>query len=639
MVKHHFLVLVMLMGFSFNSISQCPANIDFERGDFEGWVCYMGTTDVVNGQNVITLRPVAGPVADRHVMLSSSPGDGLDQYGGFPKNCPNGSGHSVRLGNNDGTGEAEGLSYTFTIPDTANKYSLTYSYAVVIQDPGHRVEEQPRMVVEVYNVTDEELITCSSYSFVANNSLPGFQTSPNPGGSCPVLYKDWSSNTINLDGFQGKTIKFFVKTADCIFEAHFGYAYFDVTTDCSSSLQGAVFCKDDDVITVTAPLGYMSYHWFNYNFTQSLGTSGSLQLSPPPRPGTEVALEVTPFPGYGCVDTLFQVLDTVKISADAGEDKIPCNRIPAQIGTTGVSGFVYSWSPVNGLSDPASANTFANPDVLTVYELTVRSNEGGCVSKDSVTVNPQIIDNTLHLSGSPSFCLGNPDAAILNVTQADSVQWFKNDQPLNGVVNVTYHVTGSGEYYAMLYNDLCADPLRTNRIMITVDTAKQGVKYPDIDVPINFPVRLQARDFADRVLWSPVSQLDNPVLTQPYFRGTNTELYTIYLKTQSGCVTADTQLVRTYKKIDIYVPTAFTPNGDGINDYLRPLLFGFEKINHFKVYNRWGKLVFSTDKDLPGWDGRINNRPQEMQTLIWVIEAVDVDGQIHHKTGTTMMLP
>ncbi|MES1222663.1 MAG: hypothetical protein ABUT20_44620, partial [Bacteroidota bacterium] len=101
----------------FCSVSaQCPPNIDFEKGDFSGWDCWIGThyIDGATGKDVIDLgaAPVA-PVPGRHIMLSSNPGDGVDLYGRFPKNCPNGSGHSVQVGDATvGTPKAQGISYT-----------------------------------------------------------------------------------------------------------------------------------------------------------------------------------------------------------------------------------------------------------------------------------------------------------------------------------------------------------------------------------------------------------------------------------------------------------------------------------------------------------------------------------------------
>ncbi len=621
------------------SLAQCPSNLDFESGTFDGWTCYVGNTEAEIGQNFVYLGAVPGPLPNRHTMLSAIPGDGVDEYGGFPKNCPNGSGHSIKLGNDTGSGEAEGLSYTFTIPATADKYSLTYNYAVVIQDPGHLVIEQPRMQIEIFNVTDNEVLNCSSFSFVANNSLPGFQVSPNPGGPTPVLYKDWSANTINLDGLQNKTIRFFVKTADCTYQAHFGYAYIDIVASCNSNLTGAIFCKDDASITVDAPQGYQSYVCYNSDYTKELGNTQLLQLTPAPAPGTAVAVELTPYPGYGCKDTLLQILDTIGVEAFAGLDAAPCNVTPIQLGAFPVGGFLYSWEPSIGLSNAAVANPLATPLVETEYILTVRSNQGGCNSKDSVTISPQIIDDRLEISGNRVFCLGNADRAILSVVPSDSIQWFRNDIAIPGAQSPQYAVTQTGNYYALLFNNSCAAPVETSSIDIAVDTAVAGIKNPDKEAAKNFPVQLEARSIGNMATWLPSTQLTDPFIYDPYFRGMSNQLYTIQLESASGCITIDTQFVKTYKKIEIYVPNVFTPNGDGRNDFLRPLLLGFKRVNYFRIYNRWGKLLYTTNTDLPGWNGRVNNILQEPQTVVWTIEAEDIDGKLHTRSGSTILLP
>jgi len=635
-----YLPVLLISLFSYkSSFSQCPSNLDFESGSFDGWQCYIGIVESDISVNNIYLNPVPGPVTDRHTMLSSNPGDGLDEYGGFPKNCPNGSGHSIKLGNSLGSGQAEGVSYDFLIPLNADKYRLTYQYAVVIQDPGHTVSEQPRMQIEIINLTDNVVLNCSSFSFVANNSLPGFQVSPNPGGLTPVLFKDWTSNTVNLDGLQGKNIRFFVKTADCTFQAHFGYAYIDISAECNSFLSGAKYCSLDTAIDVKAPLGYQSYNWYNANFTSLLGTSQTLHLAPPPPPGTIVAVELNPFPGYGCRDTLIQQLDTINVVANAGPDLLPCNLDPVQIGGIPVNGLLYNWTPSTGLSDPNSPNPFVVTDTFIRYQLKVSSPLGGCQSFDSITISPQHISTTLQLDGKTIFCAGSPNPTILQSASADSIQWFLNSSPIFNANQQQYTVQQTGEYFALLYNDNCTEPVNSDKVFVTIDTARAGIRYQDVRAPLNFPVKLQARDFGSAYEWIPSEKLNDSRLVSPYFRGITDELYEIRISNSVGCITIDTQLVKTYKKIDIYLPSAFTPNGDGLNDYLRPLLFGFQKVNYFRVYNRWGQLLFESASDFPGWDGRFKNQIQDPQTIIWKIEATDLDGKLHQKTGTTILLP
>ena len=102
-------ILVLICLCSASSFAQnCPPNIDFETGTFNGWTCYTGSTAEVGGENVISLS-VSGPVSNRHTMYTSGSNE-LDAYGGFPVSCPNGSGHSIRLGNDEPGTEAEGVS-------------------------------------------------------------------------------------------------------------------------------------------------------------------------------------------------------------------------------------------------------------------------------------------------------------------------------------------------------------------------------------------------------------------------------------------------------------------------------------------------------------------------------------------------
>ncbi|MEY2917943.1 MAG: hypothetical protein RIS73_1657, partial [Bacteroidota bacterium] len=398
----------------------CPHNIDFEEGNFNGWTCYTGNVAAVGGQNVISLTP-SGPVGGRHTMMSAFPGNGVDAYGGFPVNCPNGSGHSIMLGNTTGGAEAEGVSYEFTIPATSNDYNLIYNYAVVFQDPNHQQYEQPRMEIEITNVTDNTIISCSSFAFFPYGTpLPGFELSSNPGSTTPVWYKNWSAVSINLDGNAGKKIRLLFKTSDCTFRRHFGYAYIDVNSECSGRFEGASFCPDDTAVNVIAPYGYQAYTWYNSTFTQVLGNQQTLSFVPPPTTSTTVAVQLVPYNGYGCLDTLYTaVVDNLVVTADAGRDTVSCNHSPVQIGAAPKLGVKYNWSPVAGLSNPNIANPVALPDITTTYVLTARSNGGGCVHTDTVIIKAALVDNTIQVIGKTDYCIGSGDSTVLIVQPAD----------------------------------------------------------------------------------------------------------------------------------------------------------------------------------------------------------------------------
>jgi len=801
------LIFCLIICATFNSQAQnCPPNIDFESGTFNGWVCYTGSAASVGGTNIITFNYSGGPVSNRQTMYSL--GAGNDEYGDFPRNCPNGSGHSIKLGNDQAGTEAEGVSYDFIVPAGSNVYNLIYNYAVVFQDPGHQPSEQPRMEIEIMNMTTGNLIYCSSFTFFANGSpLPGFELSSNPGGTTPVWFKKWSAVSINLNNVAGNEIRLFFKTADCTFRRHFGYAYIDVNTECSDRFEGADFCPDDSVVFVTAPYGYKTYTWYNQAFTQVLGNQQTLVFAPPPSAGTTVAVVLDPYDGYGCRDTLYTDLrDTLHYIAQAGPDLSSCNNIPVQLGVPPKPGWVYQWSPATGLNYTTISNPYATPDTTTTYVLSVMHNGGGCVSSDTVVVKAAILNNSLQVIGSTAWCIGSGDSTILKVLPADSIQWYRNGIPIPGANQTTLRVTQSGTYYAMVMSfagcilntisqdvsitsvpkvlftvnnptqcmlnnrfvftnnstnavgemlylwkfgdgvttttrnaaysykapgtytvvlivkasDACYDsatftvtvhpnvaagftidpvciklpvlpvnttiepgntpvfylwdfgngntstlrnpppqvypvagnfiislsvssgqcphPLSIQKRFVAVDAPRPGRNNPPQFAVMNLPTPLQARSIGDDVIWTPTTSLDNPRSYTPMFTGNKEETYIIELKTRSGCITIDTQAVKVVKDITIFVPNTFTPNNDGLNDVLRPYMIGIKQLTFFRVYNRWGQLVFESHDAAKGWDGLQRSAPAEMQTMVWMLEAIGFDNKVYKAKGSTVLM-
>jgi gliding motility-associated-like protein len=616
---------------SFVSSAQCPPNIDFERGNFDNWTAYTGTVSAAGGINNISLSPNGIGYNGQHEMFSRSINAGdVDLYGGFPVVCPNGSGYSVKLGNTMGGAQAEGLSYEFTIPANMNNYSITYHYAVVFEGPNHRIEEQPRLEIEVMNVSDNDLIECSSFEFIPFGSgLPGFvEASVRANENTPVWVKGWTAVTINLNNKAGKTIRLFFKTADCTFVRHFGYAYIDVNTECTGEFTGATYCPNDTLVNVVAPYGFQEYKWFNSNFSQQLGTSQQLQLRPPYPTGSLLAVEVTPFNGYGCKDTL-------TLKANAGRDTVYCGSDPILIGENAKPGLSYRWSPAAGLSDPNIANPFATPSVSTQYVLTVYSGGGGCFKRDTVFVTSTSPDTTLQFLGSTMFCSASAtDSAVLVVSNDVYVQWFRDGIILSGVTQNRLRLTRSGSYYAIVRNsDGCA--LTTRRVTVTIEDPVPGQTYPVQYTFQNTPLPLQSRPIGVEVAWSPPVYLDNADTSSPIFERDNLgeQLYQIRMITMVGCVTVDTQVVKTIKEVTIFVPNAFTPNSDNLNDRFYPVTDGIKQVYSFKVFNRWGLELFNWTPGSQGWDGTYKGTAQVPGAYVWQFSGVGIDGKIYNRKG------
>ena len=141
-------------------------------------------------------------------------------------------------------------------------------------------------------------------------------------------------------------------------------------------------------------------------------------------------------------------------------------------------------------------------------------------------------------------------------------------------------------------------------------------------------------------LWSPATGLSNPSIINPTFTFTQQVEFLIRVNLESNCPVVDTLLVTVFKKKDIYVPQAFSPNGDGNNDRLYPILVGISQLKYFRIYNRWGNLLFETANAAPsqGWDGTFKGSLQPVETYTWIAEGIDVDGLTIKRGGNTLLI-
>jgi len=290
--------------FSFAQTSSCPVNIGFENGDFTNWECFSGKINSA-GEISVTNTPAIGGI---HTILKNQNPQQLDFYGKFPVNCPNGSEYSIQLGNNATQAGADRISYSISIPANKNEYSIIYHYAVVFQNPNHVDYQQPKFTAKIFDETAGKYIDCGSFEYVASSGLPGFSLSPN---GTSVYYKPWSPVTIKLLGYAGKNIRLEFTINDCTLGGHFGYAYIDVDENCTSPITGNVYCPNNKDITLVAPFGFAQYRWFDAGFSNVLSTTNTLKISPPPPNNTVFAVEITPFPGLGCLDTLYTTVSGV----------------------------------------------------------------------------------------------------------------------------------------------------------------------------------------------------------------------------------------------------------------------------------------------------------------------------------------
>jgi gliding motility-associated-like protein len=89
---------------------------------------------------------------------------------------------------------------------------------------------------------------------------------------------------------------------------------------------------------------------------------------------------------------------------------------------------------------------------------------------------------------------------------------------------------------------------------------------------------------------------------------------------------------------DIFVPKAWSPNNDGHNDRLFPLTVNIKELKYFRIFNRWGELVFETSRIGEGWNGIYKGTPQISDVYTWTLEAVGEDGKYYKRAGNSVLL-
>ena len=116
--------------------------------------------------------------------------------------------------------------------------------------------------------------------------------------------------------------------------------------------------------------------------------------------------------------------------------------------------------------------------------------------------------------------------------------------------------------------------------------------------------------------------------------------YTVFVTDRPlGCFTTGYEFrVLVIPNTSLDVPSAFTPNGDGLNDVIYPDGWGLKRLIYFRVYNRWGQLTFETSDLKKGWNGEFNGEPQNMETYVYQVAVETMTDEVLTKSGSFKLL-
>ncbi|MBK8774023.1 MAG: gliding motility-associated C-terminal domain-containing protein [Chitinophagaceae bacterium] len=351
----------------------------------------------------------------------------------------------------------------------------------------------------------------------------------------------------------------------------------------------------------------------------------------------------------GCKDTTnvtVVMIDTMQLSA--GVDTVVCVRsavtLQPQVNAIAPSAITWQWSstnaPASTIANPSVQNAVVSPADTATY--VVHAIWGLCERWDTLIVN------VLH---EPIANAGNDTAvchrftALLNGSHSNSsgpviYTWTPNLYITDihaPVTSVLLPDAGNYIYTLNVQDDYGCNFITTDAMQLIVTPPVPAFAGHDTIAVLGEQQQLYGSGGV-QFTWLPAAPLNNAAAQNPLATLYNDTRFTLEVMDIAGCKGWDTVFIKVYAGPTYYVPTAFSPNGDGRNDIFRPIPSGIVKTNWFRVYNRFGNLLFETKEWLKGWDGRYRGRKQPIGAYVWMIQGVDNKGKIIEKKGTVILV-
>jgi PKD-like domain/CHU_C Type IX secretion signal domain len=359
------------------------------------------------------------------------------------------------------------------------------------------------------------------------------------------------------------------------------------------------------------------------------------------------------------------IVDPKSVSGQLNPNNIEAcqGQIPeATLILKGQTGTVINWELT---TDTVHWSGFSPVDTSTIYNVV---NIGQSTQYRLVVQSGVCPADTSSIS---SVTLLNAQAPQAVADPADTTICYGDTVSLKAIIlsgtNYTWTNTASlaneasGTIDKLPYDiDVTASPLKTTTYELSIENAGcpyllvdtfQVNVYPqivvktddDTTVASGEPLQLQASasDTGDSFTWTPATYLNNAYVSDPISiltGGIDSINYVVKATSAIGCYGVAHVNVRLFKTgADIFVPNAFTP-GSATNNIFRPAAVGIASLQYFRVYNRWGQMVYTTTSIGQGWDGYVNGKLQETGSYVWIAKATAYTGKIISKEGVVVLI-
>ncbi len=321
----------------------------------------------------------------------------------------------------------------------------------------------------------------------------------------------------------------------------------------------------------------------------------------------------------GCKDSANVLVDVLPLpEIDAGPELTIC----VEDSTINLNGSVstdvidFEWSPNEHINAIDILNPLVYPPDTMQYVLTGIDNNL-CENSDTVDVNVIPLLDVQLLSGDQIICEG--DEIQLEVSGGMVYEWI----PSNGLSDPTIsnpiaNPTEDSNYKIIVSNPPC--------FVDTVDVFIQVNPLPFVDAGDSVTINIGESTFLNGMgdvgyLWTPSTGLSDTTIADPEAMPLVTTEYILTTFSDENCEASDSVKIIVENNFEVIIPTAFSPNGDGLHDDIGIRTRGLENLYEFAIFNRWGQKVFETNDQTQRWDGTFRQTPQELGVYVYYIRA------------------
>lgn len=368
-------------------------------------------------------------------------------------------------------------------------------------------------------------------------------------------------------------------------------------------------------------------------------------------PGAQVFGTVGTFPdtaivvhANGCRDTATRTVTVFGLpTIDAGIDTALCRGNAIVLHPTG--GLTYQWAPNPSLSCTACPAPSVNPSADQTYFVT-GTDVNGCKNLDSVHVLVHQAFTYVPPVFSDSLCLGG--SVQLHTSGGDTYLWSPAtflDNPTSP--NPTVHPDRDT---VITYTVTIGDRFGCNNVTATSTVhafpMPQVNAGPDLFLSAGASDTLRAVTSPDVTSWQwvPSAGLSCATCPNPVVLANHDQIYRLLARNAGGCATFDDMKLNVLCGTgNFFIPNTFSPNGDGMNDIFYPRGTGIVGIRSFRVFNRWGEVVFErtnikANSPIDGWDGMLRGKKAPADVYVYTCEIICSNNQTIPVKGDVTLL-